>query len=697
MMNAISNEKDSFVKSLFQVSDFFKNTLYFLDINNSEYPYGFFEEDFLGKKYLSISPQNKNILLKNQANKQNFKFFLGYVKPKNLPHHLDSLFMSQNTLSQRFNIQRKNINEREIEVSQVIDIMKENNFYTPNIVRIFSPQIFIELFENNHSFFEKLNFIEFIEFFNEDNISKTYLDSMHLLKNKGFSLLDITLLKAQRGVLPLLKEKLPNSFICADKYYHLDGRFGQPLLGKFSFYKDPFRNENFFTKEDLDENYIDIIYILYTYGYKDIVAEIIENVPVLSRRYKDKLLNLLAKELSGGKLTLEQYQKQVKEKLGKIVTEQAEKKQETGLFLSFSTCEFKKTNKAEEPSILLSIHIQSNRPEQLVLFFDKLEETALDYSCFEVCIKIDDDDLKTYEIVIREAQIRPFKIKYIKTKPPKKFPDLWESMNDLFVIANSNSYFYLNLNDEMYFLEPEWDLRLKKYKGLFPDGIYRLRTSRFRNFRYFDFWECGFAPETSALTTRKWLEIGGGWCPCLGPDTFQQYVSYYLSKKNAFSHSQLMRDVVINDIRFGGEVAFAGLDVIKMKKRISEATEAWFILVSHKMQTEASRRASKIYCHIYAHENNIKNFSLRDNKIKKKIELIDEEGRFHTESSYKLSLLRIIFANFIRKFNYSYYGGGGIQAKCYPLKGYAKYFYFRYPKIGEKIKAFIEKLSLKNE
>ena len=172
-------------------------------------------------------------------------------------------------------------------------------------------------------------------------------------------------------------------------------------------------------------------------------------------------------------------------------------------------------------------------------------------------------------------------------------------MNDMLIISEKDTYFVWNMNDEMRIPIKGWDSVLKKYVGLFPDDLFRLRTSCFRNRNYSDEWECCYAPETSAITTRKWIDLCGDWNPTLGPDTFNQLVAYYFSYHDRYNKNKEIRDIVINDFMFEGEGASIGLTRKQKVIRMGETIKPWFTLLSHRILTEASRRSQKIKANIY--------------------------------------------------------------------------------------------------
>ncbi|WP_341913731.1 hypothetical protein [Ferrovibrio terrae] len=312
-------------------------------------------------------------------------------------------------------------------------------------------------------------------------------------------------------------------------------------------------------------------------------------------------------------------------------------------------------------SVLVSIHMQSNRPEGFKAFLDALAESIDSPTNVEVVVKIDKGDDAMIALLDREIPNCPFVLKSVITDKPKDFYDLWQAKNDTLKACDPHAYFLLDMNDEQRFTKPGWDTRLKKYVGLFPDHIYRLRTSLERFKEYHDFWEPGFSNDTSAFMTRRWIGLQDDWCPCNGPDTFQEYVAYYLGRNDRHSHPRPTRNLVANDI----EISFAGpsqgLSGLKLRLRLRGAIKAWFILVSHRMQQEASRRASVLDAHIYASEACLQDcYEVRDRRGK--IQLYSKPQRKVIRSvPYALSWLRITAVNLYRISHYQYYGGGGLR------------------------------------
>ena len=329
---------------------------------------------------------------------------------------------------------------------------------------------------------------------------------------------------------------------------------------------------------------------------------------------------------------------------------------------------------------LLSIHMTSNRPGDFVDFLDRLERATLSPSSVEVVIKIDDTDEPMNRLLEKEVRARPFRIRHISTRLDGGFFSLWRCYDDLLKASDPNAYFVIGLNDEMHFKTQDWDTVLQKYVGLFPDDIFRLRTSPQRHRNYYDFWEPGFANDTSAFMTKKWLEIGGGWCPCNGPDTFQEYVAFYFGWLDRFNAVRAMRDFAINDLQLEGHGASRDLSGIAWRRRNRGALKSHFKLVSPHMQEEAARRAQKLHAHIWAHEENTGQFEIRDNRWRRRIEIVElHRGAVVHTLPYRLASLRIWLTNNFRKLNCGYYlAGGSTNPFSWPVT-FMTYLAYRHP------------------
>ena len=316
--------------------------------------------------------------------------------------------------------------------------------------------------------------------------------------------------------------------------------------------------------------------------------------------------------------------------------------------------------------VLVSFNMASNKPENFSDFCGNIQSSSINPTSLEVLVLVDDDDDAMYKCVNRERKKRPFPIKML-SKPPNGYFNLWSGLNELHQLCDPNAYFVCNVNDEVRFETKGWDENLKKYVRLFPDDIFRLRTSQFKLRNYRDFWECGYAPENYAFYTKKWIDIAGGdWNACHGPDAYQQFIAFYLWNSNYPAKEQYYRDYPLLDIEISGEGAFLDLSEEQFWDRVKKGWVAWYKMVSHKMQEEANRRAQLLRAHIDASQLGLKGFKLNSNATKRRVELIDQDnfsvldtrGRPHFYS-YKLSWLRITLTNLLRRPLQNYYCGGG--------------------------------------
>jgi hypothetical protein len=307
--------------------------------------------------------------------------------------------------------------------------------------------------------------------------------------------------------------------------------------------------------------------------------------------------------------------------------------------------------------IFVSVHLNTNRPVQIVRFLEAIERTAEKPARVEVIVHIDTGDSAMEKVLAEQKSKLSLTLRWLATDLIHNFADTWKPYNLILPMTDPNAYFITLLSDEMLFEEPGWDRTLAQYVGYFPDHIFRLRGSRYRFRNYTDAWECGFAPDSIAFYTRDWLMIQGGWNPCNGPDSFQQCVSYYLYTSDSFSHTQYCRDIQLHFMRFSGEGASTGMDEENRKKRITLSTRMWFILMSHRYQQEAKRRAMLLKAHIVARARG-QALRLEDDGEKRRLALLRGEEVVAT-FTYRLPGMMITLRNLRRAPWYHYYGGGG--------------------------------------
>lgn len=312
-------------------------------------------------------------------------------------------------------------------------------------------------------------------------------------------------------------------------------------------------------------------------------------------------------------------------------------------------------------SPLISLHLASNRPAQLSGFLENIERTIADPSSVEVLIKIDNGDEHTTSLIAQEALKLPYPIRVISSPREGGYFSLWKAYNALWPLTHPSTYFVSLVNDEIRFETPGWDRILAGYVDFWPDGMFRLRISRFRLRNYGDLWECGFAPDAFAIHTRSWIAAGGNWAPCNTPDAFQQMVAWRLWRLTSRGATQTSRDIPIHSIRLSGELPNAGLTEAQLRERVRLGRRHWYRLVSPAIQTECARRARLIEAHIWSHQAGCANMSIRTNERTRHIEVISRDDRTVLKQlDYRVSRWPLIVASAVRRPFHAYWCGGGV-------------------------------------
>ena len=275
---------------------------------------------------------------------------------------------------------------------------------------------------------------------------------------------------------------------------------------------------------------------------------------------------------------------------------------------------------------LISIHLNSNRPESFENFVKSIISTTKIIKKIEILVNIDKGDKEMIQIITKLNKQTPDLIKYIETDLIKTFADAWKPLNLLLKQTSKTCYFVCCVSDEIRFLTKNWDDIILKYRKYFEDDIFRIRCSKYKNEEYNDIWECGYKPDSYAFYTKKWLDQVNLWNPCIGPDSFQECVAYYIKKYGA----EYNRDVINNKINYSGQNVSDNLKLFIRIQRTRIYYKAFFRLMSYRIQKIANEKAYEIVCCISKNEN-----------VKKK----------------KLNSIKIIMTNFYRRFNFFYHRG----------------------------------------
>ena len=300
---------------------------------------------------------------------------------------------------------------------------------------------------------------------------------------------------------------------------------------------------------------------------------------------------------------------------------------------------------------LISILFNTNNIQSSVNSIEKFVQKAKDPSNIQFCIKIDNEENFVEEFL---KSVKHFKCHFIVLSSPKGrgYIDLWQWINFLYAVSSRKSYFFINISDEMYVQEKNWDIKLKKYIDLEKDGIFRLRTSVYKNRNYNNLFECGYAPDTTAIYSKKYLKIQGNFSPCFGPDNGQQFVAYYLATLNYPRHFQFSRDYVINTISFAGQGTNKGLKGSKQKERLVINYLLWQNMFKHKHQLEYFCRARKIQIEIL--RSQFQDIDIFHNKFKRRFEIrlkSENDQNLKLFLSYNISKIKIFLHN-ISKINF---------------------------------------------
>lgn len=275
--------------------------------------------------------------------------------------------------------------------------------------------------------------------------------------------------------------------------------------------------------------------------------------------------------------------------------------------------------------MFLSIFAATCRVQNIKPFLDNLAETAEDPSSFEVLLKIDEGANDLIQIIEECQRTLPFTIKYLATPKLEGYYSLEVGYNELLKISDPRTYFCWLLTDEIRFETKNWDSALKKYIGFYPDDIFRIKLSIFQQKNYIDFFECLPMPDNYAVTTRKWLEITGGWGNFWGPDSWHQCVDYYLGLcKNPVDPFGIWRSFPIFDIKVGGQEAGQGIeDPKKIAERAFRIGNGWRKHSTHKAQENFHRLALRLCAHMYAQSQGHEKYLLKENASTKTVALHD--------------------------------------------------------------------------
>lgn len=346
------------------------------------------------------------------------------------------------------------------------------------------------------------------------------------------------------------------------------------------------------------------------------------------------------------------------------------------------------SDKTEAP-VLISLHFSSKRPGQVKQLFDNVMATAEKPDRVEFCIHTDGGHTAMADFLGEASSHYPFRIVPYPYRKLASFTEINEPLNDLINITHPDAIFCMLLSDEMRFKTPGWDRKLAQYQGIFPDNLFRLRTSRMKLRNYSDLWECGFCQDSSPIVTRQWLEKTGGWGDHYVSDAYQQLVAHYLRSYDCNRSAHIERDIPAMDIEMAPDHPGLLGSVEQYQERWARGIRAWFDqIVSIGMHRSTRHAAARIRAEI---ENARLEGVMRieDDKRMQCVIMLDDEGVVN-RWSYRLPTLRFYLIHQVyRRFYYRrYLEKRGISSRVFVLSTLS-YLNARYPLVKGVIKGAV--------
>ena len=274
----------------------------------------------------------------------------------------------------------------------------------------------------------------------------------------------------------------------------------------------------------------------------------------------------------------------------------------------------------------ISIHLNSNNPLSFEKFIISIVSKTENLDSIEILVNIDKNDEDMINIIKKINNMHDGLVRYIETDLIKTFADAWKPLNLLLSKTSKSVEFITCVSDEIRFQTKNWDQIILKYLNYYEDNIFRIRCSKYRNETYKDIWECGYKPDAYAFYTRKWLDTVGEWNPCIGPDTFQECISFYLRNYG----KKYNRDIIDNTIKYSGQKVSENLKLESRIERTRIYYKAFFILMSYKIQSIANNKAYNL------------------------AKIISDDANLNKNLLFKY---KIYYTNFIRRFNFFYHRG----------------------------------------
>jgi|GEM_PF-3589182 len=299
-------------------------------------------------------------------------------------------------------------------------------------------------------------------------------------------------------------------------------------------------------------------------------------------------------------------------------------------------------------TVFISVVVASIRPENIVDLLENLDATVGQPDDIEVLIKLKEGDADTLASVEEWKASSRFAVKYIASPERDGYYSLNEGYDELFSVADPDSYFFWLLNDEVRIKTENWDSVLKDFVGFFPDDAFRLKLSVFKLKNYYDVYECFPCPDNYALTTRAWLDITGGWGEFWGGDAWHQAVEYYLGAvRGGYGDAGCHRGVPVYGVELENEEAGQGIEGDARRERDWRVARGWQKCYSKRSREKLNGLAHRLYGHILAAEQGISDYELEDDPIRRRVTVRGATDETVVSLSYRLSLARMV-ARYVR-------------------------------------------------
>lgn len=232
---------------------------------------------------------------------------------------------------------------------------------------------------------------------------------------------------------------------------------------------------------------------------------------------------------------------------------------------------------------IFSLHLNSNQPKKFEQFADSFFKNISNTDSLEIIVHIDKDDNLMKLMIGKLNHKYKNAIRYIETSLIKDFNDAWKPINLLLNNTSDSVKIISCLSDDIRINTKHWDLYLLKHLSKYQeDEIFRIRCSQYKYETYENLWECCYKPDFS-FYSKKWVDTVGCWNPCIGPDTYQETVSYYLNQYG----KDYNRSAIDKNIEFEGEETLTDLNLQARITRTKLGYKSFSELVSYKIQKKS--------------------------------------------------------------------------------------------------------------